>query len=73
MRKKVFQEVVEDNASHTVQLQSVRIALAVIAYRKWNFRAMGVSRDSLRPEPLERNTYVKLPDGAGQEMWPVNY
>ena len=63
-----FQEVVEDNAaSPTVQLQSVRIALAVIAYGKWDFRVMDVSRAFLRSEPLDRDTYAKLPDGVEQE------
>ena len=55
-------------AAPAVQLQSIRIALAVIAYRRWNFRAVGVSRAFLRSKPLVRNTYVKLPDGAGQEI-----
>ena len=54
-------------ASPTVQLQSIRIVLAVIAYRKWNFRVMGVSRAFLRSEPLGRDTYVKLPEGVEQE------
>ena len=55
-----LQEVVEDNAAAapTVQLQSIRIALAVIANRKWNFRVMDVSRAFLRSKPLERDTYV---------------
>ena len=62
---KGFQELVEANAaSPTAQLQSIRIALAVIAYRKWNFRAVDVSRAFLRSKPLERNTYVKLPEGV---------
>ena len=70
---KGFQELVEANAAApTVQLQSIRIALAVITYRRWNFRAVDVSRAFPRSKPLERNTYVELPDGAGQEMWPGN-
>ena len=65
---KGFQELVEANAAApTVQLQSIRIALAVIAYRGWNFRVMDVSRAFLRSKPLGGNTYVKLPDGAGQD------
>ena len=37
------QEFAEPNASApTVQLQSIRMCLAVIAYRKWNFRVMDV-------------------------------
>ena len=64
---KGFHELVEDNAAaSTVEVQSIRIALAVIAYRKWNFRAMGVSRAFLRSEPLGC-TFAKLPDGAEQE------
>ena len=71
---KGFQEVVEKNAaSPTVQLQSIRIVLAVIAYRKWNFRVMGVSRAFLRSELLEMETYAKLPEGVEQGMWPGNY
>ena len=62
---KGFQEFAEPNASTpTVQLQSIRMCLAVIAYRKWNFRITGVSRDFLMSEPLERGTYVKLPQGV---------
>ena len=65
---KGFQELVEANAAApTVQLQSIRIALAVIAYRGWNFRVMDVSRAFLMSKPLERNTYAKLPDGADQD------
>ena len=48
-RVKGFQEFAETNASApTVQLQSIRAAIDVTAYRKWNFRAMGVSRAILR-------------------------
>ena len=40
-----FQEFAETNASApAVQLQSIRAVLAVIAYRRWNFRAIDVSR-----------------------------
>ena len=67
-RVKGFQELVEANAAApTVQLQSIRIALAVIAYRRWNFRVMDVSRAFLRSKPLMRNTFAKLPDGVEQE------
>ena len=38
--------------------------LAVIAYRKWNFRVMGVSRALLGSELLERDAYVQLPRGV---------
>ena len=50
---KGFQEFAEPNASApTVQLQSIREALAVIAYRRWNFRAMDVSRAFCGSGPL---------------------
>ena len=71
---KGFQELVGENAAATaVQLKSVRIVLAVIAYRKWNFRVMGVCRDFLRSEPLERGAYAKLPEGVEQGVRPGNY
>ena len=42
---KGFRDFAEPNASApTVQLQIIRLCLAVIAYRKWNFRVMDVSR-----------------------------
>ena len=68
-------EFVEKNApAPTVQLQIIRVFLSLIAYRKWNFRAMGVSRafsmyGALKSETyatyghLKRETYAKLPDG----------
>ena len=34
----------------TVKLQRIRLFLDVIAYRKWNFRAIDVSRAFLRSE-----------------------
>ena len=46
----------------TVQLQRIRVVLAVIAYRRWNFRAVDVSRAFLRSEALKRDTYLELPD-----------
>ena len=43
-RVKCFREFAETNASApTVQLQIIRAVKDFIAYRKWNFRAMGVS------------------------------
>ena len=61
-------EFSESNASApTVQLQSVRIPLAVIAYRKWNFRVMDVSRSFLMSGPLKRDTFVKLPQWAEKD------
>ena len=45
LRVKGFREILDANASApTVQLQSIRSVLAVIAYRRWDFRAMDVSR-----------------------------
>ena len=42
---KGFPEFAETNASApTSQLQSIRVVLAAIAYRRWDFRAMGASR-----------------------------
>ena len=53
----------ETNASApTVKLQRIRLFMAVIGCRKWNIRAMGVSRDFPRPGPLKRDNYSKLPD-----------
>ena len=60
---KCFQEFSETNASvPTVQLHRILVALAVIAYRRWDFRAMDAPGDFLRSEPLKRDTYAKLPD-----------
>ena len=62
---KGFQEFAEPNAAApTVQLQSIRLCLAVISFRKWDFRAMDVSRAFLRSGPLKRGTYVQLPKGV---------
>ena len=47
-----FQEFAETDASApTVQLQSIRAVLAVIAYLRWNFRAIDVSRAFLASGP----------------------
>ena len=60
-----FQEFAAPNASApTVQVQRIRAALAVIAYRKRNFRAMGVSRAFSTSGPLKRDTYARLPSGV---------
>ena len=62
---KCFQEFVETNASApTVQLQIMRAVLAVIAYRRWDFRAIGVKRAFLMSQPLKLDTYANLPDGG---------
>ena len=61
---KGFQELTGRNASApTAQLLIIRAIVAVIAYRKWNFREMGVPRAFLRLVPLKRDAYAKLPDG----------
>ena len=41
-----------DASAPTVQLQIIMVVLAVIAYRKWDFRVMDVSRAFPRSEPL---------------------
>ena len=64
-RVKGYQEFVETNASSpTVQLQIVRLFLAVIRYRKSDFRAVDVSWEFPRSVPLKRDAYVGLPDGV---------
>ena len=61
--RKSLQEFAETNASApTVQLQSIRVVLAVMAYRKWDFRAIGVYRAWLTSGHLERDTYANLPE-----------
>ena len=71
---KGFREFVESNApAPTVQLQSVRLCLAVIAHRKWDFRATDVSMGFLRSEPLQRDTYVQLPKGVEDDNVAWNY
>ena len=63
------QEFAETNASSpTVPLQIIRVVLGVIAYRKWDFRAMNVSRTLLRSEPLKSETCAKPPQWAEKEM-----
>ena len=71
---KGFREFAESNASApAVQLHSIRMCLAVIAYRMWNFGVMDVSRAFLRSGPLERESYVQLPLGAekGNFAWEI--
>ena len=56
----VIQESVSTNgASHTSQLQGLRVLLSVIPYRKWNFRATDVSRAFLKSESLGRIVYMQ--------------
>ena len=58
---KGFQEFVGSNEyAPTVQLQSIRLCLAVIAFRKCDFIVMDVSMAFLRSEPLKMDTYVQL-------------
>ena len=65
---KWFQEFVEANASsQTAQLQSLRMCLAVIAYRMWNFRSVDGSRAFVRSGPLERDAYSQLPRWVGKD------
>ena len=62
------QESPESNASSpTVQLQIIRMRLAVTAYRKLNFRAMDTSRAFPMSGPLKRDAYVKLPVGVEKD------
>ena len=70
-RVKDPQELAETNeSSPMVQLQILMVELAVIAYRKWNFREMAVSMAFLRYGPLKRENYVKLPDGWKRTIFP---
>ena len=57
----------------TIQLQIMRVCLAVTAYRKWNFRVMVVSRALLRSEPLKRDTYAHPPKGWEERTRLGNY
>ena len=64
----------ETNASSpTAQLQSIMVVLAVIAYRRWDIRAMDVSMAFLMSWLVKRATYAKLPDGAGKDnmAWEI--
>ena len=62
-----------NESAPSVQLQSIRLVLAVIGYRKWTFREIGVSRAFLSSEPLKRVAYAKLPDGVekGNVAWKL--
>ena len=62
---KCFQEFVETNTSSPmVQLQIIRLCLAVIAYRRWDFRVMDISMALLRSAPLKWDTYAQLQKGV---------
>ena len=57
-----LQEFANKNTSTpTIQLQSLMICLAAIAYRRRNFRTMDVSRASFKLKPLVTETYIQLP------------
>ena len=69
-----FQELVETNASaQTAQLQSIMVVFAATACRRWDIRAMDVSRTFLRSAPLKRATYAKFPGGAEKAIWHGSY
>ena len=69
-----FHGFVEANASApTAKFQAIRVVLAVIAYRKWNFRVMDVSRAFLMSGPLKRETYAKHPNGVEKETCHGRY
>ena len=57
----------------TIQLQSLRACLAVIAYRGRNFRTMDVSMATSISDQLEDGVYVKLPQWIeeGNIAWGV--
>ena len=55
----------ESAASSTARLKRVRVLLASIAYRKWDFSVMGFSRSSLKPKPLDWAVFVAPPLCAG--------
>ena len=65
--RKVFQEFPKTNTSApTVRLHISRVVLAVIAYREWDLRAMGVSGAFSMEALLRRDAYAKLPDGVAK-------
>ena len=50
------------NASErTSHFRSFRVLLSIIAYTKWNFREMDVSRAFVKTKPLAGNIYVAPP------------
>ena len=58
------EELSDDVQSPTVQLESVRIIMAVSAVRNWEFGVIDVSRAYLQSANLEREVYVRPPKGA---------
>ena len=61
------EELTEDVQSPTVQLESVRIIMAVSAVRNWEFGVIDVSRAYLQSANLERAVYVRPPRGAEKD------
>ena len=62
LRAKRSQEFANKNSpTPTIQLQSLRSCMVVIAYRKWNFRTLDVSMVSLKFESHESETYIQFP------------
>ena len=52
----------------TSQLQSLGVFLSVIAYRKWNFTALCVSREFPKTNPIGRWIYVYKPLSSGEKI-----
>ena len=56
------QEFANKNSTEsTIQLQSLRGCLTVIAYRRWNFRALVVPNGSIKQEKQGLATYIQFP------------
>ena len=51
----------ENSIESMIQLQSLRGCLTVIAYRRWNFRTLVVSRASIKQEKPGLETYIQFP------------
>ena len=54
----------------TIQLQRLRGCLAVIAYRRWNFRALEAPRESINQERKASGAYIKSTKEIGNVNWP---
>ena len=59
--------VVTNDEAPKVQLQRTRAWIAVISFRKWNFRANDASRAFLKSVPLGRETYADPPYASGNK------
>ena len=74
-RSQVF--VNKNLRTSTVQLQSLRGCLAVIPYRRWNFRTLDVSKASIKQERQGSETYIQFPkeiengDGAWKSFGSI--